>query len=110
MPRVIGPHVPPKATLTIRPIQSYGKDTYAQEYCMRHPGATPEQVIRHMMGRRSAELHTVTKSKHTLTGSPFGDFEAWMESDHSLPLVIRGEHGQFINGVWRPTQAVRRVA
>lgn len=57
--------------------------------------------IKVMMARRKAALHTVNKSKFRMRGCPLGDFDAFMESPHSLPLVIRGEAGRFNSaGSW----------
>lgn len=72
----------------------------------RPPRPDPAAAIRKMMGQRGRELHTVYKVKVRFTGSPVGDFDAWVESGfshHSLPLVIRGQAG-FFNGAGQWTK------
>ena len=54
-----------------------------------------ESRIKQQHAQRLRFLHTVNKHKFLLEGSPLGDFEAWMESPGTLPLVIRGIAGRF---------------
>ena len=73
-------------------------DTYLEQ-----AGGDPAKAIDRMMRQIRERQYRVTKEKITCRHPKLGKFDLYLEinSGHTLPVVIHGEPGRFVNGHWR---------